>query len=210
MGTGKFLFLLLVSVIAGCTNNNLPVVSGSIAYDGNKGWIYLRIYNAQYQHITDATCILDSFFKVSFQEPLQSYYREVSSVTPHSHHSIQITDGFSAVAGSTTVPSDFSILNIDTDIIAGESLYVSWRLNDTREKPEEWYITITHNNVQYFNISLLPDTTSTTIDGGNFPAPGIYELSIYGIIYGGLENVDTQSAFAGITQRKIIINVRSK
>ena len=211
MRISKYIIIALITILSGCTGEKLPIISGSVAYDGNKGWVYLRVYEDPITPIKDAECIMDSFFRIDYQDSIEAYYREVSTIVPHSHHLISITrEGYEAIIGTTTVPSNFSIMNINTSITTGDSLYVSWGLDDNQATPEEWYITLTHNNSQYFTTSLNVNTTSLTIDGSNFPAPGTYILSIYGIIYGGLENTDTQSTFAGINQKKITINVRSE
>ncbi len=205
----NYILLLFIILFSGCNKDRLLTVSGSVAYDGNKGWIFMVISSDPLHYVMNAGCVLDSFYTIPYQDTIQSYYRELSTITPHSTHTIDITvSGYLPVSGKATIPSNFNIFNLNTTILAGDSLPVLWGLVDGISLPEEWYITLTHNNFTYYSASLPPDSTSIIIKGNNFPAAGTYELSIYGIIYGSLNNVSNESDFAGVIQRRISIIVK--
>ena len=207
--TSNYILLLFLILFSNCSRNKYLTISGSVAYDGNKGWIFIVISSDPLHYIMDAECVFDSFYAISYQDTIQSYYRELSTITPHSIHTIDITiSDYLPVSGNTTVPSDFNIFNPITSISAGDSLPVLWGLVDGISPPEEWYITLTHNNSTYYSVSLPQDSTSIIIQGVNFPVAGTYELNIYGIIYGSLNNASNGSDFAGVVQKRISIIVK--
>jgi len=205
-------FLLLIFVLfSNCSKNNRLTVSGSVGYDGNKGWIFMTISSDPLHYIMDAQCVLDSFWAIPYQDSIQSYYRELSTITPHSSHTIDITtSNYLPISGKATVPSNFNVFNLNTSISKSDSLPVDWGLADGISPPEEWYITLMHNNTRYFSVSLPQDSTSITIYSNNFPIAGTYQLNIYGIIYGSLNNANSGSDFAGIIQKEITIIVKGE
>ncbi len=169
----------------------------------------MRVYYDPLHPIPDADCKIDSFYTISYQDSIQTYYREVSTISPHSTHTIEInTENYLPITGETTIPSNFSMFNLNTSISTGDSLPVSWVLVDGISPPEEWYITLSHNNTEYFSASIPPDSESIIIKGNNFPVAGTYQLNIYGIIYGSLNNVNSGSNFAGINQKTFSVMVK--
>jgi len=201
--------IVIFILLSSCDRINFLTVSGSIAYDGNKGWVFMKIVRDPLHPISDAECKVDSFYSISYQDSMQAYYREVSTISSRSTHTIEInTENYSPITGKTTVPSNFNVINLNTFISVGDSLPVSWGLADGVSPPEEWYITLSHNNTEYFSTSIPPDSESIIINGNDFPVAGIYELRIYGIIYGNLNNVNSGSDFAGINQRTFSIIIK--
>jgi len=205
----KYFIIFIGFFVLRCSRNNLLTISGSIAYDGNKGWIFMKITSDPFHPILNADCILDSFYKIGYQDSIQAYYREVSAISPHTNHTINIdAQEYLPINGKSAVPSNFSIFNLNTSISKGDSLPVSWGLVDGISPPDEWFITLSHNTVPYFSIFLPPDSESIIINGNNFRIAGTYQLNIYGIIYGSLNNAGSGSDFAGVNQRKVSIMVK--